>query len=93
MCIRDRPHPVGVLYDEGVAVGDIDPRLDDGGAHQNIDLPLQQPLTDIRKLLLAHSAVGCNDARLRQLLPQVGGRQLYVINAVVQVKYLPASCV
>ena len=34
--------------------------------------------------------MGCNDARLRQLLPQVGGRQLYVINAVVQVKYLPA---
>ena len=85
-----KPHPVGVLYDEGVAVGDIDPRLDDGGTDENIDLPLQQTLPDLRKLLLAHFAMGCNDARLRQLLPQVGGGQLYVIDAVVQVKYLPA---
>ena len=49
---------VGVFDDQGVDVGDIHPRLDDGGAHQDVQLMLQHLPPDIRELLLGHFAVG-----------------------------------
>ncbi len=50
--------PVGVLDDQGVAVGDVHAGLDDGGADQDVDLVVEQPLPDLGELLLAHLAVG-----------------------------------
>ena len=59
MCIRDR----------GVGVGQVDARLDDGGAHQHVQLPVGHPAHHLVDGLLGHLAVGHPH---RRILPQHG---------------------
>ena len=63
-CSCARAQPVGVLDDEGVHVGDIDARLDDGGADQYLYLAVGHLLHHPAQLLLRHLAVGYGEAHI-----------------------------
>ena len=81
---------VGGLHDEGVHVGDVDARLDDGGAHQDVDLPVGHALHDLAQLVLIHLSVGHGDPRLGDALGELRGGAGDGLHMVVQVVDLPA---
>ena len=84
-------HPVRVLDDEGVDVGDVDAGLDDGGAHQDVRLPVHHGLHDGGQLLLGHLPVAGDDADLRpQHLLEPGGGGVDALHPVVEVVHLAA---
>ena len=83
-------HSVCVLDDEGVAVAHVDAGLDQGGADQDIQFPVQQLLPDRVQLLLGHLAVGdAHPGRGGHLL-DFGGGGLDVVHPVVEVVDLAA---
>ena len=84
-------HFVRVLDDEGVDVGDVDARLNDGGADQDLQLPVHHPLHHVRQLLLAHFAVGDADLGLRKGFFDPGGALGDGFDPVVQVVDLSAA--
>ena len=81
---------VGILDDQGVDIGNINTRLNDGGADQNLDFPVCHALHDVGKLLLIHFAVGSGYFHIAQPVFQPGGGLLDALRAVVQVVDLPA---
>ena len=82
-------HLVRVLNDQGVHVGDVDARLDDGGAHQHVYLPVGHPGHHAAQLLLAHLAVAHRHLRpVPQQLLNAGGGALYGVHPVVEVVHL-----
>ena len=84
-------HLVRVLDDEGVHVGDVDAGLDDGGADQDVRLPVHHGLHDGGQLLLRHLPVAGDDADLRpQHLLEPGGGGVDALHPVVEVVYLAA---
>ena len=85
-----KAHAVSVLDDEGVAVAHVDAGLDEGGAHQNIDLAVQQMLPHGVQLFLGHLAVGNANACAGHQLAHMGGAGFDVVHPVVQVVHLPA---
>ena len=66
-----KPHAVGFLDDQGVGIGDIDARLNDGGADQDVDLPFHHFLPNLRKGLLVHLAMGDADAAIGESLGKI----------------------
>ena len=57
---------IGVLNDQGIDIGNVDARFDDGRADQDLHLALGHALHDVAELLLAHLAVGHGDLGIRQ---------------------------
>ena len=86
-----QPHPVGVVHNQRVGVGNVHPRLNDGRADQNVNLPGQHPLPYLLQCLLVHLPVGDRDARIRQCLLETRRRFADILHRVVQVKHLPAA--
>ena len=83
---------VGVLDDEGVDVGNVHARLDDGGAHEHVHLAVGHALHDGRELLLVHFPVRRGHAHLAaEHLAQAQGGALDVVDAIVQVIHLSAA--
>lgn len=82
------PEHVGPLQDERVGVGDVQAGLDDGGAHQDVELLLPEGADDLVQLVLAHLAVGHADPRLGYELVQPGGRPADRLDPVVHVEDL-----
>ncbi len=86
-----QPHLVRVLDDERVHVGDVDAGLDDGGADQDVRLPVHHGLHDGGQLLLRHLPVAGDDTDLRpQHLLEPGGGGVDALHPVVEVVYLAA---
>ena len=87
-----QPHPVSVLNDQGVHVGDVDAGFDDGGADQNLNLPIHHPRHDAGELLLGHLAVGDvhNDGGIVQHGSNLAGCLLNGLHSVVQIVHLSA---
>jgi hypothetical protein len=86
-----KAHPVRVLDDQGVDVGDVDAGLDDGGAHQNLGASVGDGLHDGGDAFLVHLAVGHADAHvLAQKLVELFGGLFDVVDAVVEVVHLSA---
>ena len=82
---------VGVLDDEGVGVGQVDARLNDGCAHQHVQLPVGHAAHHIVDGLLAHLAVGHPHRRvLPQHLSDAGGGAVNGLHPVVEVVHLSA---
>ena len=82
---------VGVLNDQGVGVGDVDARLDDGGAHQHVHLAVAHAGHHVVELLLAHLAVGHRHSHvLPQHLLDAGGGAGDGLHPVVEVVHLAA---
>ena len=55
--------PVGVFNNQGVGVGDVQAGLDDGGAHQHLNVPVGHGLHHITQSVLTHLAVGHADTK------------------------------
>ena len=78
-------HPVRVLNDQGVDVGNVDAGLDDGGADQNLHLALHHPFHDPGQFLLAHLAVAHRHGDLFSHHPlDVGGGLFDGVHPVVE---------
>ena len=80
--------PVRLADEDRVRVGDVQPRLDDGGAKQQVGAPAGEIVHGERKLLLVHLPVGHEDPDVGEDLPQeaLHGRQ--GLHAVVHEKHL-----
>ena len=83
--------PVGVLHDEGIDVGNVDARLNNGGAHQHIRLAIHHGLHNGGQLLFAHLAVAHHHPDLRpQQFLDAGGGEVDGLHPVVEVVDLTA---
>ena len=56
---------VGALDDQRVGLGDVEPRLDDGGRHQHVEVAAQELHHHALERALGHLAVADADAQLR----------------------------
>ena len=84
-------HFIRILDDEGVHIGDVDARLDDGGAHQHIHLAVGHGGHDLVDLVLRHLAVGHgHGGLLPQQLPDARGSALDGLHSIVEVVHLTA---
>ena len=64
-------HGMGPVDDDGVGRGDIQAGFDDGGAHQDIDLPAPEAHHDLLQFLFRHLAVGHGHPGLGHHLPDM----------------------
>ena len=86
-----KAQPVGVLHDEGIDVGNVDARLNNGGAHQHIRLAIHHGLHNGGQLLFAHLAVAHHHPDLRpQQFLDAGGGEVDGLHPVVEVVDLTA---
>ena len=53
-----KSHAVRILYNHRIGIGNIESRLDDGGADKHIDLPIDEIKHDALQLMLVHLAMG-----------------------------------
>ncbi len=81
---------VGVLDDQRVDVRDVDARLDDRRADEDVDLALHEVPPDRGQLLLGHLAVGDADPRLGHEFVHLRGAVRDALDIVVQVVDLAA---
>ena len=87
-----KPHPVGVLDDEGVDVRDINAGFYDRRAYEHLYLALCHVLHDRGEHILVHLSVRYADCDLAlEHLAQSYRGALYVVDTVVQVIHLPAA--
>jgi len=82
---------IAAVHDEGVGVGDIEPRLDDGGAQQHVDLVAAEAAHYARKFVLFHLSVGHTDARFGHQAGEVRLHGVDGLHAVVHKKDLSAA--
>ena len=66
-------HGMGPVDDDGVGRGDVQAGFDDGGAHQDIDLPAPEAHHDLLQLLFRHLAVGHGHPGLRHHFLDIAG--------------------
>ena len=85
-----KAHPVGVLDDEGVAVGDVHPRLYDSGTHQDINLMVHEHPPGVGELFLSHPSMGGDNARSRHQRRDAPRTAVDGGDVVVQIKHLSA---
>ena len=86
-----KAQPVGVLHDEGIDVGNVDARLNNGGAHQNVCFAVHHSLHDGGQFLFAHLAVAHHHPDLRpQQFLDAGGGEVDGLHPVVEVVDLTA---
>ena len=79
------------MDDHGVHVGNVQPRLDDGGGNQHVDLPVDEIVHDPFQLMLLHLPVGKGHVRLRH---QLLNRRRHVrdgVHPVIDIVHLPVS--
>ena len=85
------PEVVGVLDDQRVRGGDVDPRLDDRGAHEHVGVAAQERHHARLELGLLELAVGDLEAHLRAQPAQALGDLVDRLDAVVHVERLAAA--
>ena len=85
-----QPQGVRPVDDDGVGRGDVQPRLDDGGAEEDVHLLQVEVHHDPLQCRLLHLAMGHGQPRLGHQPLQVPGRGLDGLHAVVHVEDLPA---
>ena len=81
-------HTVGTVHNEGVGVGHVQAGLDDGGAHQYVDLLVPEVVNNPLQAGLAHLPVGGGHPGLGHHLGQAGGDGVNVLHPVVDVEDL-----
>ncbi len=86
-----QPQLVGLVDDDGVDVGDVEARFDDGGAGQHVDAPVHEVEHHLLQLVLRHLAVGDGDLRLGHDLPQMASHVVDALHAVVDEVDLAAA--
>ena len=82
---------IRILDDQGVGVGQVDARLDDGGAHQYVQLPVGHAAHHVVNGLLGHLPVGHTHGGLfPQQLLDAGRGAVDGVHPIVQIIYLAA---
>ena len=82
-------HPVGVVDDECVDVGDVDAGLDNGGAYQDIQLLVQEPPPDFESSPPPMRPCA-TPMRASGTLLAGGRRSVPGANIIVEIVHLPA---
>ena len=82
---------VGVVDDDRVDVGNVDPVLDDRRRDEHVDLAVDEARHDRLELVLAHLPVADRDARLRHQLLERARDAVDRLDAVVHVVHLAAA--
>ena len=85
-------HSVGIFDYQRVCRGEVNTGFDNGGRHKNIYLCLDKCLPDILDLILVHSSVSHGNARIGQRLHYPGSNHIDVLDLVIDVEHLTASC-
>jgi hypothetical protein len=80
--------PIGAVHHQRVDRGHVDPRLDDGGAHQHVVAPLPEVEHDLLERALVHLAVGHGHPRLGGHGVDALGHRVDVLDPVVHVEDL-----
>ena len=80
--------PVRVFDNQGVGVGNVQARFDDGGAYQNLNVAIGHGLHHLAQSVLAHLAVSNTHPQTGNPLLQSAGALVDGLRAVVQVVYL-----
>ena len=78
------------MHQDGVGVRQVQPRLDDGGADQDVRPPLHEVVHDGGQLLLVHAPVPDGHLGLRRQPLDAVGPLVDGADAVVQEEHLPA---
>ena len=86
-----QPEGVGPLHDQGVGVGDVEPGLDDRGAHQDVVVAVPEALHGEFELLLGHLPVRDDHPRLGHQGPHPRRRVVDAGHPVVHVERLPVT--
>ena len=81
---------VGAIDDHRVGVGDVESRLDDRRAHQQVDAVLDELAHHVLELALLHLAVRDRDFRLGHERAQMARHVVDVLDPVVHEEHLPA---
>ncbi len=84
-----QPEHVGAFHDEGVRVGDVQPRLDDGGTYQDVELLLPEGDHHLLEGVLAHLTVRGGDAGLGDEVAQPRRGRVDRLHPVVDEEDLP----
>ena len=82
---------VGVVHDEGVGPGEVHAVLDDGGAHEDVVVAVEEGEHDLLEGPLPHLPVGDGHPGLGDPLLQPAGRRGDGLHLVVHVVDLPAA--
>src|SRR5207247_9918201 len=83
----------GALEDESVSLRDVEAGLDDRRRDEHVRVTAQERVHLLLELAFAHLAVRDEEAQTRAQLLQLFGRLIDRLDAVVQVKRLPAALV
>jgi len=82
---------VGAVNNQRIDVGHIQPRLDDGGADQDITLALGKLGHHPFQLALGHLSVGNRYSGLGHQVLKLGGDEINALHAVVDEEDLPVA--
>ena len=82
---------LGLVNDDGVGIGNVEPRFDDVGGYQHVITPVDEIEEDVFELVAFHLAVTYANAHARTQLANHGGHVLDVAHPVVYKKYLSAT--
>ena len=86
-----QPVAVGLVDEDRVGVGDVQPALDDRRGQQQVEAAVDEVEHHLFQVVLGHLAVGDGQAGLGHDLPQPPGEDLDVLDAVVDEEDLPAA--
>ena len=86
-----QPERVGAVDDDRVGVRDVEARLDDRRAHEDVGLARREGEHHLLELALGHLAVADDDARLGQQPAQLLGLRLDRLDPVVDEEHLAAA--
>ena len=81
---------LGVVDDDGVGVGNVQPGLNDGGGHQHIDFFIDKGKHDLFQLPLAHLTVGKFHHGAGYQFLHIRRHAVNVVDPVVHIEDLPA---
>ena len=86
-----KSEPLRVLNYQRIGVGNVNSRLNNSGADENVYLAREHLAPYILKLLLVHLSVSDRDSRLGYRLCELCGASVDALNEVVEVEHLSAS--
>ena len=87
------PEGVGALDDQRVRLRDVDPGLDDRRRHEGVGVARKEGVHPLLELPLGHLAVRHEEAKPRTELPELLGRLVDRLHAVVEVERLAPAAV
>ena len=86
-----QPEMVGVMHDQRVGVGDIEPGFDDGGRQQHVELAVVEIVHDVVEFARRHLAIGDDERHFRHMVAQELGDVRLILDPRHHIERLPAA--